>query len=358
MGKIEIVGLGAGDWNQLPVGIFRKLQEHENIFLRTKEHPVVEELAKAGINYRDFDDLYERESSFEMVYQEIAQELLTEAKEKDVLYAVPGHPMVAEDSVKLLLHNTEEISVEVLGGKSFLDDFFQAVDVDPIEGFQLVDGLSMHSDYLNLNSHLIIMQVYNDLVAGDVKLELMEKYPDEHQVALVDAAGTSQERVEWIPLYEMDRMEGVHNLLSVYIPPLAVDEQTKSFATTQTYMDAIGAGDIWVQAQNHETLLPYLMEETAEVGKAIKEDDVDNLVEELGDVLLQVFYHAGYGETQGTFSMEDILEALNRKLRRRHPHVFDDYPVNSIEDIDVMWQTIKEKEKEMKTEKEDEDETR
>ncbi|UJF16206.1 SAM-dependent methyltransferase [Jeotgalibaca sp. MA1X17-3] len=358
MGKIEIVGLGAGDWNQLPVGVFKQLQEHTNIFLRTKEHPVVEELEKNGIHYRDFDNLYERESSFENVYQEIAKELLAQAKEKDVLYAVPGHPMVAEDSVKQLLHNTEEISVEILGGKSFLDDFFQAVDVDPIEGFQLVDGLRMDSDYLNLNNHLIVMQVYNDLVAGDVKLELMEKYPDEHRVALVDAAGTSQERVEWMPLYEMDRIEGVHNLLSVYVPPLVRDEQTKSFATTQAYMDAIHAGDIWVQAQNHKTLLPYLIEETDEVAQAIKEEDVDNLVEELGDVLLQIFYHAGYGENQGTFSMEDILENLNRKLRRRHPHVFDNYPVDSMEDIDEMWQMIKAKEKEMNNEKENEDEIR
>lgn len=358
MGKIEIVGLGAGEWNQLPVGVFKRLQEHTNIFLRTKEHPVVEELTKVGIKYQDFDDLYERESSFENVYQEIAQALLTEAKERDVLYAVPGHPMVAEDSVKRLLHNSDEISVEILGGKSFLDDFFQAVDVDPIEGFQLMDGLSMHSDYLNLNSHLIIMQVYNDLVAGDVKLELMEKYPDEHQVALVHAAGTSKERVEWMPLYEMDRMEGVHNLLSVYVPPLPRDEQTKSFATTQAYMDAIHAGDIWVQAQNHKTLLPYLREETEEVAHAIKEEDMDNLVEELGDVLLQIFYHAGYGESQGTFSMEDILENLNRKLRRRHPHVFDNYPVHSIQDIDEMWQMIKGKEKEMNSEQENEDEIR
>ena len=357
MGKIEIVGLGAGDWNQLPVGVLQILKEHDHIFLRTKEHPVVQKLNSMGIVYQDFDEIYEQENEFKDVYQQIALSLLEKAKEEDVLYVVPGHPMVAEDSVKLLLHNEMGISVTVLGGKSFLDDFFQAVDVDPIEGFQPVDGLAMNADFLNLNSHLIIMQVYNDLVAGDVKLELMQKYPDEHKIALVDAAGTSQEQVKWMPLYEMDRMEGVHNLLSVYVPPLERDEQTKSFATTQSYMDEIIAGDIWVQAQNHETLLPYLKEETEEVAKAIKEDDTDNLVEELGDVLLQVFYHAGYGESQGTFSMEDILETLNRKLRRRHPHVFDDFPVTTIQDIDAMWQDIKAKEKETKMDKENGNET-
>ena len=111
-------------------------------------------------------------------------------------------------------------------------------------------------------------------------------------------------------------------------------------------MDAIQAGDIWVQEQTHESLLPYLKEESEEVFEAIANNDEDNLIEELGDILLQVIYHAGHAEQEGTFSLEDILETLNRKLRRRHPHVFDGYPVETIEDIDTMWQAIKKKEKE------------
>lgn len=355
MGKVEIVGLGAGDIEQLPYGIYKKISNHPALFLRTREHPVVKELEAEGLQFQSFDSIYEAENQFEQVYEQIAQEILKEAADKDVLYAVPGHPMVAEDSVQLLLQNKAGISVEVLGGKSFIDDFFQAVSVDPIEGFQLVDGLRFHPDRLDLGSHLIVMQVYNDLVAGDVKLQLMEKYPDEHRVALVDAAGSKDETVTWIPLYEMDHFDGIHNLLSVYVPPLELDEQVKSFATTQAYMDEILAGDIWAQEQTHETLIPYLLEESEEVREAIEADDEENLMEELGDILLQVLYHAGYAENQGSFSLEDILEGLNRKLRRRHPHVFDGYEVKTIEDIDKMWQNIKRQEKEGK---DNQDETR
>lgn len=355
MGKIEIVGLGAGDLLQLPYGVYQIIQNHPHVYLRTKEHPVVKELEEAGVTYASFDDWYEEEAQFSDVYRKIAQFLLSEAQHKDILYAVPGHPLVAEDAVQFLLKNEAGIEVAVLGGHSFLDDFFQAVSVDPIEGFQLVDGLSFEADRLDLGSHLVIMQVYNDLVAGDVKLKLMEKYPDEHRVALVDAAGSSQQKVDWVPLYEMDHFDGVHNLLSVYVAPLELDEQTKSFTTSQTYMDAIYDGDIWVQEQTHETLLPYLMEESQEVAEAIQSEDVDNLIEELGDVLLQVLYHAKFAESQGTFAMEDILEVLNRKLRRRHPHVFDGYEVRTIEDIDRMWQEIKKKEREKEN---DNDETR
>jgi len=158
------------------------------------------------------------------------------------------------------------------------------------------------------------MQVFNEFVASDVKLKLMEKYPDEHQVALVDAAGTKMQKVTWCPLYEMDRLEGVHNLLSLYVPPLEKDERTKSFELTQAYMDAIVEKDVWVQSQTHESLLPYLKEECEEVAEAIQNDDIDNLIEELGDILLQVFYHASFGEREGFFTMEDILETLNEKV--------------------------------------------
>lgn len=355
MGKIEILGLGAGELSQLPYGLYEKLLETENLFLRTADHPIVPELRNRGISWQSFDSIYEAEADFAAVYLQIANHLLEEARDRDIVYAVPGHPLVAEDTVQLLLKNELGIPVTVLGGRSFLDDFFQAVAVDPIDGFQLVDAVTMEPERLDLGSHLVVMQVYDSLSAGEAKLSLMEKYPDEHPVALVEAAGTSRQSVKWVPLYEMDHLDGIHNLLTVYVPPLERDERTRSFATTQHYMDQIMAGDIWVQQQTHESLLPYLMEETAEVAEAIAHKDVDNLAEELGDILLQVIYHAGYAESQGNFTMEDVLEALNRKLRRRHPHVFDGLAINSIAELDAMWQAIKAQEKEDQEPKENRD---
>lgn len=352
MGNIRVVGLGAGDLEQLPYGIYKMLMEAAFVYIRTADHPVVEDLKAIGIKFESFDEFYERETKFEDVYRNIASFLLEKAKGQDIIYAVPGHPLVAEDSVQHLLNNNEGVPVTIVGGKSFIDDFFQAVSVDPIEGFQLLDGLTFHQDQISLGNHLIIMQMFNDFVASDVKLKLMEKYPDDHRVALVDAAGTNVETVSWCPLYEVDRLEGVHNLLSLYVPPLARDEQTRSFETTQAYMDAIVEKDVWVQSQTHESLLPYLKEECEEVEEAVKNEDSDNLIEELGDVLLQVFYHASFGEREGYFSMEDILDTLNKKLRRRHPHVFDNVKADTVEEIDRMWQAIKAKEKE------DSDETR
>ncbi|WP_313469634.1 MazG nucleotide pyrophosphohydrolase domain-containing protein [Carnobacterium sp.] len=347
MGKISVVGLGPGDMAQLPMGVYRLLKGGQPIFLRTKLHPVVETLAKEGLEFDSFDAVYEANEQFEGVYDKIVAQLIAAAEKQDIIYAVPGHPMVAEKTVQLLLEDKQGIEVEIKGGKSFLDDLFQAVRIDPVEGFQLLDALDLKQDEIELGQHVIIMQVFNEYIASEVKLTLMEKYPDEHLVALVHAAGSQAEKVEWLPLFEIDRMQGVHNLTSLYVPPLAQDDRTKSFQTLQYYIDTITGedGDVWIKAQTHETLLPYLKEETDEFIEAVEKEDSENMVEELGDILMQVLYHTNLGERSGYFSLEEVVETLNKKLRRRHPHVFDGIEATTAEEVDALWQKIKLEEK-------------
>src|SRR5690625_3587202 len=94
---IEIVGLGAGDLKQLPLGIYELLMESEKqIFVRTKDHPVVEALKIRGLTVQSFDDLYEQATSFDKVYDRIVARLVKEVKKQSIIYAVPGHPMLAE----------------------------------------------------------------------------------------------------------------------------------------------------------------------------------------------------------------------------------------------------------------------
>jgi len=347
MGKIKVVGLGPGDIEQLPFGVYQLLKREKPLYLRTKLHPAVEDLEQEGLVFQSFDTIYEENNQFEGVYETIVKELLEAAKQEDIVYAVPGHPMVAEKSVQLLLENKAGISIEIKGGKSFLDDLFQAVKIDPVEGFQLVDALDLNQDELVASQHIIVMQVFNEYIASEVKLTLMEKYPDEHVVALVHEAGSKNEKVDWLPLFELDRMEGVHNLTSLYVPPLAVDERTKSFQTVQHYIDAIMGenGDAWIKEQDHQTLLTYLEEEVREFKAAVENDDIDNMVEELGDLLMQVLYHTNFGEKSGYFSFEEVVETLNKKLRRRHPHVFDGIKAETAEEVDAIWQKIKAEEK-------------
>ena len=101
---ITIVGLGSGDENQLTLGVLRRLTEAKTVYLRTEDHPVVRYLQEQGITCSSFDPIYEAQSSFNDVYETIAAELLRLATEEDkqVVYAVPGHPFVAERTTMLL----------------------------------------------------------------------------------------------------------------------------------------------------------------------------------------------------------------------------------------------------------------
>ena len=90
----------------------------------------------------------------------------------------------------------------------------------------------------------------------------------------------------------------------------------------------------WDREQTHRTLVPYLIEETYEVVETIEQSALDGLCEELGDLLLQVLFHAQLAMEVGKFSIADVIDALSNKMVRRHPHVFGDAV---IEDVDAQW---------------------
>lgn len=348
--QIEILGLGAGDLEQIPLGVYKKLINAKHLYLRTKEHPVIADLEKEGLTYTSFDATYEKHQQFEEVYQEIADVLLDKARTEEVTYAVPGHPLVAERTVQLLLKKGPEKEVDIIigGGQSFVDALFQALKIDPIEGFQLLDGTAIHAEDFQQNQHIFISQVYDQFVASEVKLTLMERYPDDYEVTIVTAAGSKEERLVKVPLYELDRQVRVDNLTSVYVPPVENEQILyKNFSKLREIIAVLRGpnGCPWDKEQTHESLKKYLIEETFEVIDAIDSGDIDHIIEELGDVLLQVMLHAQIGEDEGYFSISDVIEGLSEKMIRRHPHVFGTIKVDSTEEVLQNWQDIKKKEK-------------
>lgn len=351
LNKIQIVGLGAGDMDQLPLGIYKILKQSERVYLRTKEHPVVDELVREeDFQFSSYDHIYEAKETFDEVYESICDDLISKAHVGSLVYAVPGHPLVAERTVQILLERANELQVEieVIGGQSFLDPLFQAVKIDPIEGFQLLDGTNLKRDEIYMSQHLIIGQVYDTFIASEVKLTLLEKYPFDHDVAIVTGAGTSKERVKMVPLHELDREVTLNNLTSVYVPPVQKEELSyKEFSKLRNIIAELRGpnGCPWDKKQTHRSLKKYLIEESYELIEAIDEDDIDHMIEELGDVLLQVMLHAQIGEDEGYFSIDEVIEGISAKMVRRHPHVFGDVTADTAEDVLKNWQEIKVEEK-------------
>ena len=107
----------------------------------------------------------------------------------------------------------------------------------------------------------------------------------------------------------------------------------------------------WKASQSHATLARYLREESAEVLEAIEEGDPQHLAEELGDLLLQIYFHAAIAEEAGEFTMDDVIAGLTAKMKRRNPHVFDpDVAAGgpyTVEQIEELWQAAKAAEKQV-----------
>jgi len=124
-------------------------------------------------------------------------------------------------------------------------------------------------------------------------------------------------------------------------------EENKGFDRLMTIMRKLRApgGCPWDAEQSHESLKRYLIEEAYEVIEAIDKNDPELLKEELGDLLLQPVFHAAIAEENGSFTMDEVLAAINAKLVRRHPHVFGEERVKTAAEQVENWERIKKGEK-------------
>lgn len=350
---LKIMGLGPGAYEALTIGALKELKNNKNIYFRTEKHPTVDFLKDEGIKFKSYDHAYEKYDSFDDVYKYIAEDLITKIKDdEDLIYAVPGHPLVAEKSVINLIELCKEnnIQYEVLPAVSFVDAMMEALQVDPIEGVKIIDAFDMKNQILDKRVGTIITQVYNNFIASEVKLRLLEGYEDDTEIIFVRAAGVEGlESIRKIPLYELDWQEDIDYLTSIYIP--------KDLGNKKDFQDLLDiietlrnpGGCPWDREQTHESLKSAILEECYEVIDAIENEDEDALIEELGDVLLQVVFHASIGKEDGYFDIMDVIGAISNKMINRHPHVFGNEEANTSEQVLVNWDEIKKEEKGIKT---------
>ncbi|RKO68222.1 nucleoside triphosphate pyrophosphohydrolase [Desulfofundulus salinus] len=346
--QITVVGLGPGNPGHLPLSVWEVLCKAKRLFLRTERHPVVPWLKEKGISFETFDYLYETGRDFQDVYRRMAETLLGEASGEPLVFAVPGHPLMAEEAVGIVLQEGSRrgLKVDVLPAMSFVDVICSALGLDPGNGLHLVDGLRLDRQEPVPGVANIIFQVYSRLVASDVKLTLMEYYPAAHPVTVIRAAGVPDlERIEEHPLYELDRLDWFDHLTSLYLPPCPgvagkchypLDSLVEVMATLRG-----GQGCPWDREQTHRSLRPFLLEEAYEVLEAIDQEDMYKLCEELGDLLLQIVFHSQLAREKDFFDINDVVRGITAKMLRRHPHVFGDVSVRNSAEVLANWDQIK-----------------
>ncbi|MEW6547548.1 MAG: nucleoside triphosphate pyrophosphohydrolase [Bacillota bacterium] len=377
MKVIYAVGMGPGPAEDVPARNLRILsgetpRGQAPVLLRTAYHPLAAWLTQQGVCWESFDCRYEGAEDFDSLYRDMVEELLTRVEKTAALvYGVPGHPLLGERTVAMLLEQAPSrgVEVQVLGAPSFLEAVFTALGRDPLtDGLEVVDALLPPGWMPRGDKPLLVCQLWHPLLLGDLKLRLLDVYPPDHQVAVVrgDACG---EKVTWLPLVDLDRGAHAGPASSLWVPALPGPGLPASLAQKMVRAVEVVArlrgegGCPWDREQSHLSLRPYVIEEAYEVSEAIRQaygggeavqgawrDDCrgsarDKLAEELGDLLLQVLLHAQIAREEGEFDLGTVCDLLVEKLVRRHPHVFGTASAGTPQEVLRRWNEIKKEER-------------
>ena len=363
---IYLVGLGPGSAQALPPRAFALLTGGLPVYLRTERHPVLqtEPLASAlaAVEVTALDEEYESNATFEDTYAAIvARVIRAEASLGALVYAVPGHPLVGESTVALLLTEARRQGrqTQVVGAPSFVDACLEAVGAAVTGDLHVVDALLLNPGdaapprALQTGGPILLYQVHSRAAASNAKLALSRAgYPDEFLVTLVQGAGIpGVENQVTVPLYELDRTKHaarIDHLTTVWVPELPTEQRAPTFESLLRIMARLRdpeGGCPWDLEQTHQSLRRYVLEEAYEVAEAIDLEDPTALCDELGDLLLQVVFHAQLAREQGLFDISDVCTAICEKLIRRHPHVFGSTVVNDAGEVLTNWNAIKALEK-------------
>lgn len=350
MPTIVVVGLGPGNDALVTSGTLEVIRNINVRFLRTAQHPSAHLVPNAD----SFDHLYDNADSFDEVYLSIARTLIEAAHTHDtVLYAVPGSPLILERTVAHLRQQAD-VDVQIHPGVSFLDDTWRALNIDPVEhSVRLIDGHEFARAAAGYTGPMLVAHTHANWVLSQIKLTIDD--PDPHTpVVLVHHVGLEDEKLVHTTWANMDKELDADHLTSLYIPQLATpvaEEMVKFHELARTLRELCP----WDKEQTHHSLVRYLLEETYEVVDAISHLDPNDastdfdLIEELGDLLYQVEFHAAIAEEEGRFTMADVARSVHDKLVARHPHIFSDVEVSSSADVEKNWEAIKSAEKPERT---------
>jgi len=347
MSKITIIGLGPGEFHHLTLQAFNLLKNKDKLFLRTKVHPLVKDFPKYSITYESCDAFYEESESFDQVYKKIADFIISKAKKHgDIQYAVPGDPLALENTVDLIVEVAKKnnIEVEIIPSVGALEAVYALLNIHPTKGLIVLDALDLPTTNYWAGNPTLITQVYNKLVVSELKLKLLEIYPPSYKVKIIKAAGVIDlEEIKEVSLSELDWYDYDH-LTSLFLPKIKLDNKFEDLIRIVKRLRGPN-GCPWDKEQDHKSLQTALLEESYEVLETIQSGNMEEMCEELGDLLLQVAFHAVLADENYYFNYRDVINGIIKKMIRRHPHVFADASVNDSTDVLRAWEEIKLEEK-------------
>ena len=362
MKKITIIGLGYRDSDGLSREGYKLLFESDNsdkcIICRTKKHAVAEALEDRGVSLDTLDRFYEESESFDDAYSAMGEYILSKAQTSEVLLLVSGTPSFG-DVLTQTLAQAEGVTLSIVGAEGIAEHVSRVAGISLGDGYSVIPAHSFKKNRVNTHSSVCITEVDNKFLASEIKLALMEMYPEDSEILYF--YGHPDTKFEKISLFDMDRQKIYDFSANFLILPLdnfakklyditALCEVMRILRGRPVESD-VGSlkfdemGCSWDREQTHESIRVNMIEEAYEVVEAINNDDLDNLIEELGDMLLQVVFHSQIAQETGEFDFSDVVNGVVSKLIRRHPHVFGDTVAADADQALASWEEVKKQEK-------------
>ena len=340
---ITVISLGPGDPDLLNMKTIRVLKCAELLILLTERHAVADWLKSEHVPFETLDFLYESSDDFDQFHQAAFHYIINKAEICSVVFAVPD--ACSDRTVRMLVQSaSDHLTVSVVPGTGYHDVFLSdALGHFNGSDLRVATAYDFLSESYNPNLPLLLLEIDNEILAGQLKVHLSSLQDDEFQILFL-RAGTPP---AMIPLYALDRQSLYDHQTAALIPP-ADYMHRKRFVLEDLIriMEKLSSPDgcPWDSRQTHLTLRPYLAEEAWECIACIDQNDMDHLSEELGDLLLQIVFHSCIGKKYDEFTMDDVISAICMKMIRRHPHVFSDMDPQVAEMNPGLWEQLKQKE--------------
>ena len=338
MGTITVVGTG---WRvgQLTFDGAAALTGGGRVVLHTGHCECADWLRDKHIPFDTLDRLYDDIDDFDAHADAAARAVLDAARDGDVVYGVFD---VRDRSVAKL---SKLAPLRVLAGPptegpllALASGEARCVEASDWEGF-----------HLSAREDCFVREIDSRELACEVKLRLMEVYPEECSIYFLPGGG----EVRTLPLYMLDRAEGFDHRACALIPAqrdiLSLERYDAEHLNEIMRRLCAPDGCPWDRVQTHESLKPCILEEAYEVIDAIDEGSPEHLYDELGDMLLQIALHAEIGRRHGEFDITDVTTAICEKMIHRHTHVFGGDHAGDAGEVLDLWSRHKMAERGQKT---------
>lgn len=328
--KLTIIGLGC-DEGDLSLNALNVINNSQTLVVRTENTLSFNAVKKLNKKVITLDYIYNKSRNFDTLSKNLAKEVLNLSEDRDIVYLVDGS-ITEDSSVKEILSKKRK-DVFLISGVSH--------GVKCLERLKKVTTNYMcisAYDVFSINDYftpLVVYAIDSKKIASEIKLILSNYLGEETDVYVATETYTKK-----IKLYELDRLNEYNYSTSIYIDNLnVINKKRFKFSDLIEIVRRLRSenGCPWDRVQTPKSIEKNLIEETYELLDAIEENDDDKIIEEAGDVLLQVAFYCVFGEEDCRYNYSDVLSNICSKLITRHTHVFGQDSAKNSEEALSSW---------------------